>query len=282
MFRGSDSEGNPKYIARSKAVVLDNRDPLNKGRIIVDHPLLGNTVWIEYLRVPGFFSVPSVGDLVYVECDSGTHEFPVAWGNATKGKDASPEIPAVFKKDVPTNRGIYTPGGHTVEFDDGDATPGSDPKYDSRTTKNRGIRITSSSGHKIHIADDSENSVQSITIMDKEGDGVVFNAQTKEVNLISKGKMSISAEDTMSIDAPTVNVSGDTIDISGSEVTVQGSTKTTVGSSGSPTEVNGQQVKLAGGGPGVARVGDRAFGIGNLGAPVSSTIIQGSPKVLSG
>ena len=118
--------------------------------------------------------------------------------------------------------------------------------------------------------------------MDKEGDGVVFNAQTKEVNLISKGKMSITAEDTMEVTAPTINMTGDTTNISGNEVTVAGSSKTSVGSGGSPTEVNGQQVKLAGGGPGVARVGDRAFGIGNLGAPVSSTIIQGSPKVLSG
>lgn len=284
MFRTKDANGNVKYAGSSKAVVLDNRDPLSKGRVIVDHPLLGNTVWIDYLRAPGIFTVPSVGDIVYVECDSGVYEFPFAWGNVTKGEDAAPEIPDMFKRTVPTNRGFYTPKGQSIELDDGVATDGSDPKYDSLTTKSRGVRITTSSGHKIHIADDPDNQVQSITILDKEGDGIIFDAQNKEVTLVSKGKMTLNSEADMSINGKAnINIKATSaLEATGDTAKVSGSSMTTVGSSSSPTKVDGQEVTLAGGGPGVARLGDRAFGIGNLGAPVSSVIIQGSTKVKSG
>ena len=169
MFRGRNSEGNPKYIGRSQAVVKDNRDPLNRGRIIVDHPLLGETVWIDYLRLPHQFDVPSIGDIVYVECDTGEYEFPIAWGNVTKGLDEAPEIPEAFKRVVPTNRGTYTPNGHMMEFDDGESKPTKSPSDKDLTTKNRGIRITSSANNKIHIIEDSENSTQYILIEDKNG-----------------------------------------------------------------------------------------------------------------
>jgi hypothetical protein len=72
MFQTRDASFNTiKYAGRSRAIVLDNNDPLSKGRIIVDHPLLGETVWIPYLAVAGCFSVPEIGDVVYVECDAG-------------------------------------------------------------------------------------------------------------------------------------------------------------------------------------------------------------------
>ena len=55
MFRTRDQNGNVKYVSRSKAKVIDNRDPFNRGRIVVDHPLLGETVWIEYLHYTGIY-----------------------------------------------------------------------------------------------------------------------------------------------------------------------------------------------------------------------------------
>ena len=121
MFRSKDIQGNVKYSSRSKAKVIDNRDPLKRGRIRIEHPLLGKTSWIDYLRTPGTFNVPSIGDLVYVEADAGEAQYPVAWGNVTKGLDESPDVPETFKRDIPTNRGMYTPLGHTFEMDDGEA-----------------------------------------------------------------------------------------------------------------------------------------------------------------
>lgn len=59
-----------------------------------------------------------------------------------------------------------------------------------------------------------------------------------------------------------------------------GTAKTTVGSSASQTIVNGQLVNLGGvGGTPVAVVGSQSVGTGNAGAPVVSTIMDGSSKV---
>ena len=65
------------------------------------------------------------------------------------------------------------------------------------------------------------------------------------------------------------------------QTVVKGTGGTNVGDSGSPTMVDGQTVALAGGGSPIARIGDMVIGTGNLGAPVISQIIQGSPKVTS-
>lgn len=293
MFRTRDSQGKTKYVGASRAKVVDDRDPLSRGRIMVDHPLLGPTTWVPYLSTPGSFSTPAIGDLVYVECESGEPEYAYAWGNVAKGEKANADIPARFKKTVPTNRGFYTPGGHFIELDDGDAKAGSDPQYKDRSTKGRGVKITSSQSNKIHIVEDDDAGTQHILIQDKEGSFIKLDYKNKELTISSVGKSTTStAEDkTETVGGNlTVNVTGNaTIKAAGNvevaadgNATFKGTGMTTVGDGGSPTMVEGQQVTLAGGGPGVARLGDRAFGIGNLGAPVSSTIIQGSTKVTSG
>lgn len=191
MFRGRDAKGNPKYIGRSKATVVDNRDPANKGRIIVDHPILGETAWLDYLKLPHQFDVPSIGDIVYVECDGGEYEFPIAWGNVTKGLDESPEIPEQFKRAVPSNRGFYTPGGHLVELDDGESNPTKSPKDTDLTTKNRGIRITSSANNKIHIIEDEDSSKKYILIEDAGGNLIKLDYQENQLTINSIGKTKI-------------------------------------------------------------------------------------------
>jgi len=293
MFRIKDVQGNFKYASRSKAKVIDNRDPLKRGRIRIEHPILGKTSWVDYLRSPGQFAVPSIGDLVYVEADTGEAEYSVAWGNVTKGLDENADLPEAFKRDIPTNRGLYTPLGHIFEMDDGEAKLTNAPKDNDFTDKGRGVRLTTKAGNKIHIMEDETNSKQYILIEDKEGDYIKLDYKDKKVTIVSKDTTLIDTTgDRTDIvgGAWTVNVTGNaTVTASGNatveaggNATFKGTGGTTVGASESPTNVDGQQVLLAGGGPGVARLGDRAFGIGNLGAPVSSTIIQGSTKVLSG
>lgn len=301
MFRSNDSQGKPRYVGTSRASVLDNRDPDNRGRIQVNHGVIGLTSWIPYLNSPGMFSVPSVKDIVFVTCESGDPEYAYAWGNITKGIKAKPDIPDIFKRDVPTNRGLYSPGGHTIELDDGEAKSSADPNYNNLSTTHRGIRITSKSGHTIAIYDDPDGGIESITIIDKSQDGIIFNSKEKKVTLVSKGQMQITADETLTITANKdilvkavndqevhdvqkfiVSATGDMQATSGANATFSGTSKTTLGDAGSPTNVDGTMIKLAGGGPGIARLGDRSFGIGNLGAPVSSTIIQGSTKVFSG
>lgn len=305
-----------KYITRSKAKVIDNRDPLKRGRVRIEHPLTGKSSWVNYLRAPSSFNVPSIGDLVYVEADAGVPEYLVASGNATKGTDDSPDVPEAFKRDIPTNRGLYTPGGHLFEMDDGEAKLTSEPKDNDFTDKGRGVRLTTKAGNKIHIIEDETNGKQYILLEDKSGDFIKLDYKDKKVSIVSKdttlidttgdrtdivggawtvnvtgnvtvntdGNATIAAGGNVEVTATdaTVTASGNATVSADGNATFKGTGGTTVGDNGSPTNVDGQQVLLAGGGPGVARLGDRAFGIGNLGAPVSSTIIQGSTKVLSG
>ncbi|NBW99549.1 hypothetical protein EBR03_08260 [bacterium] len=79
----------------------------------------------------------------------------------------------------------------------------------------------------------------------------------------------------------TVNVSGNATVSASGQAKFEGSGGTTVGSGGSLTKVDGSAVNLGGGGPPVARLGDMVIGVGNLGAPVVSQIVQGSSKVKS-
>lgn len=308
MYRTKDIQGNIKYASRSKAKVIDNRDPLKRGRIRVEHPLLGKTSWIDYLRSPGTFTVPSIGELVYVEADSGFAEYPVAWGNATKGLDENPDLPESFKRDIPTNRGMFTPGGHLFEMDDGEANLSNEPKDNDFTDKGRGVRLTTKAGNKIHIFEDETNGKQYILLEDKEGDFIKLDYKDKKISIVSKDTTLIDTTgDRTDIvgGAWNVNVTGNVIvntdgnatitaagnvEVSATDATVtasgnatfKGTGGTTVGDNGSQTQVQGQQVMLAGGGPGVARLGDRVVSVGNLGMPATGTIIQGSTKVLSG
>lgn len=184
MFRTIDKNTNSvRYITRSVAKVVDNRDPLKRGRIRVFHNLLGKTVWIPYLRLSIAFEPPKVNDLVYIECDVGYPEYPVAWGIITSGKDAEPNIPEEFKRTVPTNRGFFSPGGHLVELDDGEATPTGDPAVNTPSNVKKGIRITTSGGHKIHLSED-DNDLK-ILIEDKNGNKIDMdsNSGTLVVNV---------------------------------------------------------------------------------------------------
>lgn len=129
-----------KIIGTSRAVVLDNVDPKKRGRIRVKHPLLGETVWIDYLKNPGQFDVPSVGDIVYLEADCGDAAYPIARGCIVKGKDGDLSTPEAFQRSAPSNRGLYSPDGHLIELDDGRGP----------LKQEKGVRLTTSGGIKIH------------------------------------------------------------------------------------------------------------------------------------
>lgn len=302
MFQVLDYQtGDVKLTGRSRGLVLDNRDPLQRGRIRIDHPLLGETVWVNYLRTPSSFNIPSIGDVVYVECDVGEGTHPVAWGNIVTGNDTDIEIPDTFKRDIPTNRGFFTPGGHLIEFDDGVANLNKELDDTDFTTENRGIRFTSTAGNIFHINEDEDGSNQSIIIQDVSGNIIKLDYSENKLTIDSKGAMDIlAAEDktetiggneTKSVQGNadntvagnlSITVTGNATVEADGNVVLKGTGQTEVGDSSSPTNVQGNTVQLAGGGPGVARIGDRAIGVGNLGAPVTSTIIAGSSKTLSG
>jgi hypothetical protein len=299
MFRTKDTYGKYKYSGRSKALVIDNRDPANKGRIQVRHPILGETVWIDYLRGPGQFDVPSIGDVVYIECDTGQHEFPVAHGNLTLGYPGQANLPEAFKsRNVPTNRGMFTPGGHLFEMDDGLSNPTNSPSDKDLTTENRGIRLTSKAGYKIHIQEDSENNQQHILIEAIDGSFIKIDVSNgsmdinsagnynlvvgEDTKMISEGNHEITCSDlTVNADSALIDTSGNTVISAQGQAQLVGSSGTDVGDSGSVTKVDGSQVLLAGGAVPMLLATAQFVGIDNMGAPVISSIMSGqATKVL--
>lgn len=268
MFRTKDTYGKHRYAGRSKAQVLDNRDPANKGRIQVKHPILGETVWIDYLRQPNQFDVPSIGDVVYVECDTGEHEFPIAHGNLTLGYPGKAVLPDAFKRNVPSNRGFFTPGGHLIEMDDGESKPTKSPNDKDLTTKNRGIRITSKDGYKIHIMEDPDNGKQQILIEAKDGSFMKLDVDNNSMDIHSVGKYNVDAGGDAKIVTPTKV----TVDTPATEVT---GTLKVGGNATLDANLQVTGTSQLGGGVPLLLSTAQMVGTGNLGAPVISTIMSG-------
>lgn len=101
-----------------------------------------------------------------------------------------------------------------------------------------------------------------------------FTKAEKKMEMVAGTNMISASDDGINIKS----VADATIEAPG-KMTVKGEGGTDVGSAAAPTNVLGQVVNLAGGGVPVARVGSKAIGTGNAGAPVVSTIVDGSPKV---
>lgn len=181
-----------KYVSKSIAKVIDNRDPLKKGRIRVFHPLLGDTNWIPYLRTSFYFEVPKINDLIYIECDAGYTEYPIAFGLITKGTDDNPDIPEVFKRDVPTNKGLFSKDGHLIELDDGEASPTTEIGGSEQTDTKKGIRITTSGGHKIHLLDDGQD--LRILIEDKNGNKIDMDSSSGNLVVNVEGEIQLNGD----------------------------------------------------------------------------------------
>lgn len=244
--------GDLKYTTSSRAKVVDNRDPLQKGRIIVDHPQLGQTTWIAYLNTPGMFDVPKIGDIVMVESESGFYTHPVAWGNLHRVQSDNPDIssvPGIFQRQVPSARGLFTPGGHTIVLDDGlaeEITP--EPNDTNLSTLGRGIKITTTAGNLVHILEDTVENKQYILLQDKNGNFIKIDTVlnkitisaledqhqvvganltidvTGNVNIVTNGNNTISANGNNTIAAngnATISATGPTLVSSLATATVQ-------------------------------------------------------------
>lgn len=138
-----------------------------------------------------------------------------------------------------------------------------------------------------HDTDDSANLRMKLTKADKkmefyaQENKVVYDANG--VSIVDKNnnefKFTSGGVNITSVAATNVKSTGAMTVESDAAATFKGTAGTTVGTSASETKVDGSAVKLAGGGKPVATLGNKAIGTGNLGAPVVSTIVQGSAKV---
>src|SRR6516165_4375876 len=136
-----------KYYGKYRGTVMQNIDPMNIGRIMVQVPDVSNVIpstWampcFPFAGIQnGFFAVPAIGSGVWVEFEQGNPDYPVwvgcYWGSAA-------EVPALALATPPGLQAVVvqTTGQNTLMISD---TPG----------PTGGILLKSSTGALISISE---------------------------------------------------------------------------------------------------------------------------------
>jgi len=153
------------------AVVTDNKDPNNMGRVKVQIPWLGDNVESTWARVAapmagpdrGFFFLPEVGDEVLVAFEHGDVHRPYVVGALWNGQESPPQASsAVNSSGQVVKRVIRTRAGHTILLDDTDGGGG-------------------------------------ITIEDRAGNKIVLESASNALKIQIQGDLTIEAQGKVSI-----------------------------------------------------------------------------------
>ena len=112
-----------------RAVVHDNADPLKRCHLRLVIPDLSGVkaphpAWVEPALGRSTLDLPEKGDVVWVlqlDADLGTLEDHLMW---LPGWVIEGALPALLKTHYPKRRGLVTPSGHALYFDDSDGDDG--------------------------------------------------------------------------------------------------------------------------------------------------------------
>jgi len=143
-----------RYYGKHRAIVTDNSDPDNLGRLRVRVPrLLGSveTGWAlpaaPYggASEEGFFALPDIGASVWIEFEDGDLAYPV-WSGTWWGDGERPEGAG------PGQKVIKTAAGHKVVLDDdaGSITV-TDSNGNEVTLDSSGIKLEDANGNSITL-----------------------------------------------------------------------------------------------------------------------------------
>lgn len=187
--------------------VTNNKDPEQGGRVKVKFPWLSKDDESHWARIAtlmagkdrGSFFLPEVDDEVLVAFEHGDVRFPYIIGALWNGKDKSPYDNGDGKNNV---RAFKSRSGHQLIFNDNDSE------------KKELVELRTKAGHRI-LLDDSAGK-EKITIKDKSGNSVEFDAVQNAITIKSQMKLTLSA--------PTIEIKADTmmtID-GGSMLTIKG------------------------------------------------------------
>ena len=219
------------------AIVTDNKDPENLGRVKLRYPWRAQADESDWARVAtemtgndyGTYFLPEVEDEVLVGFENGDIHHPIVLGALWSGKRKPPEDNADGKNDVRT---IVSRSGHRIDLDDTDGAGV--------------VRIETSGGHTI-VLDDSGGS-KGVTVEDSSGNSISMDANSGEVSITAGQKLSLSAQTIeLKADREMKLESTGTTDISGAQTSVTGNAETKIESSGM-VKVNGSgMVEVRGG-----------------------------------
>jgi uncharacterized protein involved in type VI secretion and phage assembly len=166
----------PKYYGKYRGTVIQNVDPMNIGRIMVQVPDVSNVIpstWampcFPFAGIQnGLFAVPAIGAGVWVEFEQGEPDYPI-WSGCFFGSAA--ETPALALATPPGLQAIViqTVGQNALMISD---TPG----------PTGGILLKSTTGAMISISDTGIiiSNGQGATIL-MNGPAVTMNEGAQEV-----------------------------------------------------------------------------------------------------
>ncbi|MCI0397894.1 MAG: phage baseplate assembly protein V [Chloroflexi bacterium] len=160
---------NNKYYGKYRGLVLNNVDPLQKGRLLIQVPdVLGLSIssWaMPCMPIAGpqmgVFVVPIIGAGVWVEFEGGNPDYPI-WTGGFWGSAA--EVPALALAGIPASPNIVlqTTGQNSIVVSD---VPGTG-----------GIMLKSTTGAMILVND------VGITISNGKGATIVMAGPTVTIN----------------------------------------------------------------------------------------------------
>ncbi len=195
-----------RFYGKHRAVVVDNADPENLGRLKLQIPTVLHEDVVSGWAMPcvpyggapdqGFFMLPEVGASVWVEFEAGHLEYPIwvgtFWGKP--GGDAEPPKPndpdgaeQGSVQSPPTRKIIKTLKGHTIQLEDADG----DEMILIVEAKNKnvvclnadGIKLTDATGNVIEMSTSAFNITAKVALtIDASGQAITIKGSTIDLN----------------------------------------------------------------------------------------------------
>jgi uncharacterized protein involved in type VI secretion and phage assembly len=218
----------------SVAIVTDNEDPENMGRVKLKYPWLSDdhsSFWARVVSLGGgkdrgIMYTPEVGDEVLVGFEQGDINQPYVIGGLWNGKDAPP-LPSsqAVKSGATDQRIIKSRTGHVIILNDSSDKPG--------------IKILDKTGKNLVEIDSTSNALK----IEMDGD----------TTITAKGKIKIESKQGIEMTAATdikikgssgVNVDGGpSVDVKGVNLNLKGDAMAKL-DGGGMTEIKGGLVKI--------------------------------------
>lgn len=209
-------EGNSQILGVVAALVTDNKDPEERGRIKIKFPWMGDEAgeaWARHVTLnKGMVFYPDVDDEVLVAFEHGDIDSPYIIGSLWNNQDKPPEKNSDGENNI---KMIKTRSGHTIKINDKegeekieiiDKTEGNKISIDSANNK---ISIVCAGDIEL-LASDGKIIIDATEIEIKSSTTI----KTKDIEIKPSGSAKIEASSGMDLKASgTMNIKGATVNI---------------------------------------------------------------------
>jgi phage protein D/phage baseplate assembly protein gpV len=209
------------------AIVTNNSDPEDRGRVKVRFPWLSDEVESAWARVAGIgagaergvYWLPEVNDEVLVVFEQGDVNRPCVIAGLWNGQDKPPLPSSQALANGEVRQRIFkTRAGHTLTFTDGSG---------------QGVVLETSGGHRLTLADEQKK----VVLETAGGLTLTMDDTQNQISLESPGNLAIKSNANLTIEA------GAQLELKGQIFSLQGSARGEV-NGGAMLDVKGGLVKI--------------------------------------